>query len=615
MANFQKVFNVIRPRMPFFQLVLKHVAFEGEGRDERNRPPVAVTLHLGSRTLECLKVERGNFRSDVRYRKLFRTGKGLKWVKAVARWADGTETTVSRFLVLNIAKRPPDPFARNYHHFLERNGPKERDFETLRNTVETLPLRPKFSVIMPTYNTEPKWLRAAVDSVVGQIYPEWELCIADDASTRKSTLRTLKKLEAKDSRIRVCYRKENGHISHASNSALDLATGEWISLLDHDDLLLPQSLARVVLEINRHPEARFIYSDEDKIDSKGVPLAPYFKPDWNPLFLLSQNFVCHFTSIRREDIEAVGRFRAGFEGSQDWDLFLRLGKHLPEGSIRHVPEVLYHWRIIPGSSAGSVGEKSYSVQASRRAIEDAVEWKENANWELIVGMYWMCSPPPCESYDLVRLSKGASGFWNLASSVSSGNSPVIVFLAEGVLMENEVCSRLAGWVNLPGFGMVAGALGDPAGGIIEAGMLIHPYGDLSPIFKEMGAQFEGMGRREILPQNLTVPGRWFLAIRRDLWNQFSPAGGGYESWTHRIAAISLLLREEGFANAMIPTLRLVSGEKISESDSDPDCLKFRQRWPQFCAHDPSTNPNLTTEYGCFTLAQDVDVPTEWSFDR
>ncbi|MGE9290074.1 MAG: glycosyltransferase family 2 protein [Puniceicoccales bacterium] len=615
MANFQKVFNVIRPRMPFFQLVLKHVAFEGEGRDERNRPPVSVTLHLGKRSLECLKVERGNFRSDVRYRKLFRTGKGLKWIKVVAHWADGTESIVSRFLVLNIAKRPPDPFARNYHHFLERNGPKERDFQVLKESVGKLTARPKFSVIMPTFNTDPKLLKAAVGSVMDQIYPEWELCIADDASTRKSTLRTLRKLAAKDSRIRVCYRKENGHISHASNSALEMATGDWISLLDHDDLLLPQSLARVALEINRHPEARFIYSDEDKIDSSGTPVAPYFKPSWNPLFLRSQNYICHFTSIRREDVEAVGRFRPGYEGSQDWDLFLRLGKYLPEGSIRHIPEVLYHWRIIPGSSAGSVGEKSYSVQASRRALEDAIEWKEGASWELVVGMYWVCSPKPCESYDLIRLTQNPAGFWNLASKVSAGNSPVIVFLAEGVLMDNEICSQLAGWANLPEFGIVAGALGDPAGGLAESGVLIHPYGDMSPIFSNMGAQFEGMGRREILPQNLTVPGRWFLAVRRDLWNQFAPLGGNYESWTHRIAGISLLLREEGFSNAMIPSLRLTIDGGIAEADSDPDCLKFRERWPEFCARDPSTNPNLTTEYGCFTLAQDVDVPTEWSFEE
>lgn len=612
MATFQKTFNVIRPRLPFFQLVLKHVAFEGEGRDERNRPPTKVVLHLGSRRLDCIKVERDSSQSEVRHRKFFRTGKGFKWIKVVAHWADGSVSTVSKFLVLNIAKRPPDPFARNYQHFIERNGPKEQDFSRLRDTVEKLSLRPKFSVLMPTFNTDPKWLRAAVASVREQIYPEWELCIADDASTRKATLRALKTLEESDDRIHVLYRKENGHISRASNSALEIASGEWITLLDHDDLLLPQSLARIALEINRHPEARFIYSDEDKFDAGGNPVAPYFKPSWNPLLLLSQNYICHCSSIRREDVEAVGGFRTGFEGSQDWDLFMRLGDHLPESAIRHIPEVLYHWRIIPGSSAGSVGEKSYSVQASRRAIEEAVGWKDEGEWELVAGMYWVCSPPPQSDYDLIRIGRQSCNYWSLSSSIHAGDSSIILLLAEGVLMDDDVCSRLAGWASLPEFGMVGGALVDSAGGINEAGMRIHPYGDMSPIFHQLKRDFEGMGRREILPQNLTVPGRWFLAIRRDLWDQFSGAANGFESWSHRIAAISLSLQDEGFRSAMIPSLRLTLDEELSEAGSDKDCVRLREKWPDFCARDPATNPNLTTEYGCFTLAQDVDIPTEWS---
>lgn len=611
MATFQKVFNVIRPRIPMFQLVLKHVAFEGEGHDERNRPPKRVTVHLGKRTLECLRVERGDEQREIRFRKFFRTGKGLKWITVVAHWVDGSQSVVSRFLALNIAKRPPDPFARNYQHFLERNAPKENDFVELRKTVENLPSRPRFSVIMPTYNTDPKLLRAAVGSVMDQIYPDWELCIADDASTRRSTKKTLQRLAAADPRIKVCFREENGHISRASNTALEMASGDWITLLDHDDMLLPQTLARIALEANRYPEARFIYSDEDKITIDGTPVAPYFKPDWNPLFLKSQNYICHCSSIRREDLQAVGGFRVGFEGSQDWDLFLRLGQHLPDDAIRHIPEVLYHWRIIPGSSAASVGEKSYSVQASRKAVEEAVDWKEGASWTLAAGMYWICSPRPCEDYDLVRLNRGDNGFWNFDEGQLAGESPVIVILAEGVMLDDEVCSQLAGWAQLPGSGMVGGALVDAEGGINEAGMIVHPYGDLSPVFQDLRPSFEGMGRREILPQNLSVPGRWFLAVRRDLWNQFRAVAGFFESWTHGVAAVSLTLRNEGFSNIMVPSLRLVSDSVIEEESSDRDCIKFREKWPKVCARDPSTNRNLTIEYGCFTLAHDVDVPTDW----
>tara|TARA_R100000027_G_scaffold61041_1_gene52122 strand:- start:7709 stop:9547 length:1839 start_codon:yes stop_codon:yes gene_type:complete len=611
MKTARKDFHVVRPRMPGFQLVLKHVAFEGEGVDALGRPPVAVSLSLGKRTLECVKVER---EGKVRFRKFFRTGKGFKWIKAVASWADGSETVVTRFLVVNFASKAPNPFVRNYRHFIERNGPKPVDLAVLEGTVQKLPVRPKISVIMPTYNTDPRLLREAVESVKQQIYPEWELCIADDASTSKATRKTLQKLESSDSRIKVCYRPENGHISKASNSALEIATGEWVALLDHDDLLTPQSLARVVLEMNRHPEARFIYSDEDKVDVRGHPVAPYFKPDWNPLFLCSQNYICHLSCIRREDLDAVGGFRVGFEGSQDWDLFLRLGNYLPEGAIRHIPEVLYHWRIIPGSSAANVGEKSYSVQASRKAIEEAVRWREGGRWDLIANMYWVCSPTPSEEFRIISIADRGDGIWSPTEPFDDAGESLLVFVAEGTQVDMKVCAQLAGWADQPGMGMVAGALGGTQGDLLEAGMILSANGRLAPIFRDLSADFEGMGRREILPQNMLVPGRWFFAIRRDLWNQFGPISTGYETWTYRVGATALLLADEGFFNAMIPTLRLRYEDSFDEPESRHDRKRLFNRWPDLCARDPATNPNLNTEYGFFSIEQDRTIPINWRFE-
>jgi len=613
MANLQKVFNVIRPRIPLFQLVLKHVSFEGEGHDEQNRPPLSVTLHLGKRSLESLRLESGSSQNKVRFRKFFRTGKGLKWIKVVAHWADGSETVVSRFLIFNIAKRPPNPFARDYHHFIERNGPKEQDFQILKDTVGRLSVRPKFSVILPTYNTDPKWLRAAVGSVMDQIYPDWELCIADDASTRRSTLRTLRKLEVMDSRIRVCYRKQNGHISKASNSALDMATGDWISLLDHDDLLLPHSLARVALEINRFPEARFIYSDEDKVDTKGIPVAPYFKPDWNLLFLRSQNYICHLSSIRREDIEVVGRFREGYEGSQDWDLFLRLGEYLPENAIRHIPEVLYHWRVIPGSVAANIGEKTYSVDASRKALEEGIPWSKEGSWNLVAGMYWVCEPPPIfeETIQTIKISIHSDGF---ILSEDPGDRDVLVFMPRGAVYECSDLERLSAWTNLPNIGIVAGSLFGSGRIILESGLLLESDGGLVPIFSNLPFEFEGMGRRETIPQNVSVPGRWFFAVRKKLWDQFATERSVYKSWSFRVAATALGIKKAGLDNVLDPRIGVFS-EVPKESVVSQDKELLVSKWPGIGRGDPGSNINLTTQHGFFSIDVDRRVGLDWEAPR
>ena len=189
--------------------------------------------------------------------------------------------------------------------------------------VARLALQPKLSIVMPVYNTDLRWLREAIESVRAQLYPHWELCISDDASTLPGVKELLREYADKDERIRVVFRDTNGHISANSNSALSVATGDFIALMDADDLLPEDALYWVAEEINAHPDVDLIFSDEDKIDIEGRRYDPYFKPDWNPALMLSQNTFSHLGVYRHSLVKKVGGFRLGFEGSQDHDLVLR----------------------------------------------------------------------------------------------------------------------------------------------------------------------------------------------------------------------------------------------------------------------------------------------------
>lgn len=243
---------------------------------------------------------------------------------------------------------------------------------TIRDVVATWQSPPLLSVVMPVYNTREPLLRAAVASVRAQLYPHWELCIADDASPAPHVAEVLRELAATEPRIRWMRRETNGNISAASNSALGLARGEWVVLMDHDDLLHETALYRVAAEIRRHPEAAVIYSDEDHVDESGNRSQPYFKADFDPDLLLAQNMISHLGAYRRDLIERVGGFRLGFEGSQDHDLALRAVNAAGAAAVRHIPAVLYHWRQDAGDSSFSESQVERCVDAARRAIVDAL---------------------------------------------------------------------------------------------------------------------------------------------------------------------------------------------------------------------------------------------------
>ena len=236
--------------------------------------------------------------------------------------------------------------------------------------VERLHYKPLVSVLMPVYDAPAEFLQRAIDSVRQQLYPYWELCIADDASTQPHVRRILEAAAGADTRIRVIFREENGHISAASNTALEMARGEFIALLDHDDELAEHALYHLAVVLNENPELDLLYSDEDKIDVHGRRFGHYFKPDWNLDLLLSQNVVNHLGVFRTCLARAIGGFRSGYEGAQDWDFALRIQDQTKPERIYHLPRILYHWRAIPSSTAVSINAKNYAVGAAKLALSE-----------------------------------------------------------------------------------------------------------------------------------------------------------------------------------------------------------------------------------------------------
>lgn len=290
------------------------------------------------------------------------------WIKAKKGFKymakNGISHTIQRAKIEKLRKQA------SYPNWLARN--EVLDIEAMTQEIATFHYQPKISIAMPVYNVEEKWLRLCIDSILNQVYTNWELCMADDASTDPNVKKILTEYQQLDERIRVVFREQNGHISEATNSALAIATGEFVALLDNDDELAINAFYEVVKVLNENPELDLIYSDEDKIDMDGNRSDPAFKPDWSPDLLLGTNYISHLGVYRRSILEEIGGFRKGYEGSQDYDLVLRFTEKTTKERIKHIPKVLYYWRMLPTSTAVDQGSKGYAFEAGLRAVQDAL---------------------------------------------------------------------------------------------------------------------------------------------------------------------------------------------------------------------------------------------------
>jgi len=275
------------------------------------------------------------------------------WVKEI-KYLWGIITNRSPLIdPMNIAK---------YNMWLDKNKTEVK--------YKKFKYNPLISVLIPVYNVEGEYLCECIESILCQTYENFEICIVDDASTSKKTLEILHNYE-KNEKIKIKYRKKNGHISKATNDALEMAKGEFVALVDNDDLLDKDALYKVVNALNQDKKIDLIYSDEDKIDKNGTRCYPHFKPDWSPDTLLSLNYICHLVVIRAKLVREVGGFMVGLEGAQDHDLLLRVTEKTK--NIYHVPEILYHWRMIDGSTAQKLDNKEYASDKGMLAIEKALK--------------------------------------------------------------------------------------------------------------------------------------------------------------------------------------------------------------------------------------------------
>uniref|UniRef100_A0A7C4RH24 Glycosyltransferase n=1 Tax=Desulfatirhabdium butyrativorans TaxID=340467 RepID=A0A7C4RH24_9BACT len=259
----------------------------------------------------------------------------------------------------------------DYEIWIETHRLSDERRSEMHRRIAAMTLRPKISVIVPVYEVDGIWLEKAIQSVVDQVYDNWELCIADDASLSGHIREILQKWADREPRIQVRFLTRNRGIALASNAAAEMATGEWVGFLDHDDTLSPDALFEVASVLEQQPQVDLVYSDEDKMDLEDHRLEPFFKPDYSPDLILSQNYICHFTVVRKSLFDAVGGFRDGFNGSQDHDLILRILEKTDR--VAHISKILYHWRKIPGSTAAVYDAKSYAWEAGRKAIEQTLK--------------------------------------------------------------------------------------------------------------------------------------------------------------------------------------------------------------------------------------------------
>jgi glycosyltransferase involved in cell wall biosynthesis len=290
---------------------------------------------------------------------------GIKLSQRIITKSPRLKRLASKVFAQVILTSKKDP----YVLFLNKNFPDFIEISKLKEELDQLTYQPLISVLVPTYDTDHTFLRNCIESVRAQIYQNWELCIVDDASPDETVRTIIKEYADLDSRIKYTFLKKNHHIAGATNEALALAKGEYIGLFDHDDLLWPNALLEIAKAVNGDKKIDFLYTDEDKIsESMHDHFSPVFKPDWNPDYLYSVNYITHFAVVKKTILDKVGGFKEGYNGAQDWDLFLRITgitKH-----IHHIPKILYSWRVHDLSTAKSTDSKPYVVEAQYNALHD-----------------------------------------------------------------------------------------------------------------------------------------------------------------------------------------------------------------------------------------------------
>ena len=544
------------------------------------------------------------------------------------------------------------------------------DLAAARSRLAGLQARPTISIVMPVCDPEPHDLERALASVDGQIFPEWELCIADDASTSPTVRAILAGYLARESRARHVRLDARQHIHGASNAAIGLARGEYLAFLDHDDELTPDALLEMAVLLQDDPGADLVYSDYDVLGEDGRRRSPRFGPDWCPELLLSYMYIGHLKVYRTALVRAAGGFRPGFEGAADYDLALRLTERTDR--VRHIPKILYHWRAARNSVARTTRTKPYSLESGRRAVEEAVgrrgiaagvEQPEFAR-QAGVGIYRLRFSPARDvpvtiviptrdrldllgrcidsierrttfrAYRILILDNDSQepatlqylavsphrvlrcpGPFNFSALVNRGvaatsTEHVVLLNNDAEVIAPEWLEELLGYGGLPGVAAVGGKLLYPDGRIQHAGVLVGMHGLAGHAFQprlDTTAPLE-YGAYAHVARNYAAVTAACMLTRKSV---FAEVGG----FNERELAVAwndldycLRLQEKGYRIVFTPYALLHHLESQSRGDAKDqgEIAYMKRRWKTIIDHDPFYNPNLSRLDGLFRLRTDPD---------
>jgi glycosyltransferase involved in cell wall biosynthesis len=540
-----------------------------------------------------------------------------------------------------------------YQQWFQHHRASTQELQRMRVEARSFVSQPLISILTPVFDTPVPWLREAVDSVLAQVYENWELLLIDDGSTATDLLHALPALAARDRRIRLVRLESHQGISAALNRGLDLAEGDWLAFLDHDDVLEPDALFQNIKLLQENPGLDLIYSDEDKLTDEGFD-SPILKPDWSPDFFLSCNYLCHMIFLRRDLVRAVGGFRQEFDGSQDYDLLLRISERTDR--IHHVPRVLYHWRRSENSSASDVRQKPGQLEASWRAIEAhlerrgepahvTVDWRTHAfcvrrqlleprkisiiipsshdleslkrcveslisktsypNYNIVIVQFGERHKvrEAGEDFQVLHFPDATNHSTAKNYAVAQTDSPWILFLDDNVeAIDPDWLTIMAEHVQRPEVGAVGGRLINPNGTIEHAGLVLGVNGIAKSAFHGFPAEHPGVNRQLRMTRNYSAVSSGCILIRREV---FQKVDGFDKALPRRFADVDLCLkiRRAGYLIVYTPLAKLIGEASVSETDVIGGEAIIRQRWSDVLERDPYYNPNLSRERADFSLGE------------
>ena len=537
----------------------------------------------------------------------------------------------------------------SYRYWIRLGERRPANAAQVAETIAGFRYKPKISIVMPVYDTPLDFLDLAIRSVQLQRYKNWELCICDDASPNPNIRTRLESWEKRDARIKVAYSTKNEGISGASNRALELATGEFVGLLDHDDELTAEALYEVVSLLQNHPDADMIYSDEDKLDPEGRRVCPHFKPDWSPEYMLAIMYTCHFGVYRRRVLEEIGGFRVGFEGSQDYDLVLRVSEKTDR--IYHIPKILYHWRMAPNSAAGSETAKPYAYEAAKKALTEHLT-RRRIPGEIVFGQrhgYYrvrfnlegtdkvsivISDPAPSNAltacvraieertsyrnYEVIVVDNrhldadtrnylesrscriisanersNLSRLVNLGAAHAQGEHLLLLHADTEVISPDWVTSML-GFCKQPEIGAVGAKLLYRTRRIQHIGVVLGLKGVAGYPLRGHDPQ-DSSGLSEFV-RNCSAVSAACMMVRKELFEKL----GGFDEQLPGAGNdidFCLRIREAGYRIVWTPEAELYhDGCPASDSLNSSQAEYFKRRWAKFLKGDPYYSPNLTLRY-------------------